>query len=234
MEAGEILLRSGLLTERQLAQVRAAQNNGTRLDQIAVELGLVAKSRRCERSATRWGSTTSISPKRRSTIHCWACFRIACCTAIRCCRCGARTARLIVATSDPFDLYPLDELSAATGMSVIPVLASRERDRQADQSAAGRRQRNGRRVVGLGRRARATAGRDRDRRLGAVGDGPRGLGRAAGQRDHPGGARVARERHSRRVAVSRPGDPLPHRRHSAIAAGAAGDHRGFNWRSSAA
>ncbi|MEX0711796.1 MAG: GspE/PulE family protein, partial [Pirellulales bacterium] len=32
---------------------------------------------------------------------------------------------LVVATSDPFDLYPLDELSAATGLSIEPVLASR-------------------------------------------------------------------------------------------------------------
>src|SRR6185436_19776350 len=32
---------------------------------------------------------------------------------------------LVVATSDPFDLYPLDEVSAATGLSVIPVLAAR-------------------------------------------------------------------------------------------------------------
>src|SRR5919201_5953889 len=33
--------------------------------------------------------------------------------------------QLIVATSNPFDLYPLDEVSAATGMSVMPVLAAR-------------------------------------------------------------------------------------------------------------
>jgi type II secretion system protein E len=32
---------------------------------------------------------------------------------------------LIVATSDPFDLYPIDEVSAATGLVVIPVLAGR-------------------------------------------------------------------------------------------------------------
>ena len=31
----------------------------------------------------------------------------------------------MVATSDPFNLYPLDELSAATGLTVVPVLASR-------------------------------------------------------------------------------------------------------------
>ncbi len=32
---------------------------------------------------------------------------------------------LVVATADPFDLYPLDELSASTGLTVVPVLASR-------------------------------------------------------------------------------------------------------------
>ena len=33
---------------------------------------------------------------------------------------------LVVATSDPFNLYPLDELSVATGLTIVPVLASRE------------------------------------------------------------------------------------------------------------
>ena len=33
--------------------------------------------------------------------------------------------QLVVATSNPFDLYPLDEVSAATGLPVMPVLASR-------------------------------------------------------------------------------------------------------------
>src|SRR5690606_26592330 len=32
---------------------------------------------------------------------------------------------LVVATSDPFNLYPLDELSVATGKTVVPVLAGR-------------------------------------------------------------------------------------------------------------
>jgi len=33
--------------------------------------------------------------------------------------------QLVVATSNPFDLYPLDEVSAATGLSVMPILAAR-------------------------------------------------------------------------------------------------------------
>lgn len=34
--------------------------------------------------------------------------------------------QLVVATADPFDLYPLDEVSASTGLAVHPVLASRQ------------------------------------------------------------------------------------------------------------
>ena len=32
---------------------------------------------------------------------------------------------IVVATSDPLDLYPLDEASAATGKNIIPVVAER-------------------------------------------------------------------------------------------------------------
>ena len=38
---------------------------------------------------------------------------------------GRKNGHLIVATSDPFHLYPIDEVSAATGDPVIPVLAPR-------------------------------------------------------------------------------------------------------------
>ena len=43
MEAGEILLKRGLLDERQLALVRSRQVEGTRIDQTAVEMGLVSE-----------------------------------------------------------------------------------------------------------------------------------------------------------------------------------------------
>jgi general secretion pathway protein E/type IV pilus assembly protein PilB len=126
MEAGEILLRSGLLNERQLAQARAAQNNGTRLDQIAVELGLISEEQALRAIGGEMGldvidlSETEIDdsllrlfPHRLLHRHSLLPVR-------------RENGSLIVATSDPFDLYPLDELSAATGLSVIPVLASRE------------------------------------------------------------------------------------------------------------
>ena len=43
MEAGEILLKKGLLNQQQLEASRAAQTEGARLDQAAVELGFVAE-----------------------------------------------------------------------------------------------------------------------------------------------------------------------------------------------
>ena len=174
---------AGCSTERQLSQARAAQNNGTRLDQIAVDLGLISEEQALRAIGEEMGldyvdlaetpiddSLLRLFPHRLLHRHSLLPVR-------------RENGTLIVATSDPFDLYPLDELSAATGMSVIPVLASREEIVQADQSPARRRQRDRRRIVGDGRRARPASRRDRDRRLGAVGDGPRGLGRAAGQRD---------------------------------------------------
>jgi general secretion pathway protein E/type IV pilus assembly protein PilB len=126
MEAGEILLRSGLLNERQLAQARAAQNNGTRLDQIAVNLGLISEEQALRAIGEEMGldyidlaetpiddSLLRLFPHRLLHRHSLLPVR-------------RDNGTLIVATSDPFDLYPLDELSAVTGLSVVPVLASRE------------------------------------------------------------------------------------------------------------
>ena len=43
MEAGEILLRRGLLNQRQLEMSRSAQSDGTRLDQVAVDMGFLSE-----------------------------------------------------------------------------------------------------------------------------------------------------------------------------------------------
>src|SRR3972149_4478528 len=45
MEAGEILLRKGLLNQRQLQLSREAQVDGTRLDQAAVQLGFLSEEK---------------------------------------------------------------------------------------------------------------------------------------------------------------------------------------------
>jgi general secretion pathway protein E/type IV pilus assembly protein PilB len=125
MEAGEIFLRKGLLDARQLELARAAQTDGQRLDQAAVQLGLITEEAALRAIAEGLGlefldlavadcdlALLDNFPLR--FIHRESLFPV-----------RRTNGSLIVATSDPFDLYPLDELSATTGQSIVPVLASR-------------------------------------------------------------------------------------------------------------
>jgi len=129
MDAADILVRRGLLTKSQLAEVRAAQNsekhNGNRLEQTAVQLGYCTEEAVLKALGAEVGldfidlAETNVDlsllkdfpPK---LLHRQALFPV-----------RRDNGSLVVATSDPFDLYPLDELSASTGLTVVPVLASR-------------------------------------------------------------------------------------------------------------
>lgn len=125
MEAGEILLQKGLLDAGQLERARQAQTDGTRLDQTAVTLGLLSEEQALRALGEEVGleyidlaeaeidlSLLGEFPLR--FIHREALFPV-----------RRLDHSILVATSDPFNLYPLDELSAATGLTVVPVLASR-------------------------------------------------------------------------------------------------------------
>ena len=125
MEVGEILLRRGLLTSEQLARVRATSAEGRRADQIAVELGFVKEDVALRAVADAVGldyvdlaetpvdlSLLSNFPAR--FIHRQSLFPV-----------SRHNGTLVVATSDPFDPYPLDELAAGTGLTIEPVLASK-------------------------------------------------------------------------------------------------------------
>lgn len=126
MDAGQILLKHGLLDDTSLAKASEARVNGARLDQTAVELGLVT-----ETDALRaWGAEVGMDlvdlesvevdlsllaefpPK---LIHRHGLFPL-----------ERRNGSVVVATSDPLNLYPLDEAGAALGLTVEPVLAPRD------------------------------------------------------------------------------------------------------------
>lgn len=126
MEAGEILLKRGLLTEQQLALARSAQAEGQRLDQVAVDLGLVSEEQALAALGAEMGlefvdlaqaevDLELLKDFPTRLIHRESLFPV-----------RRRNGSLVVATSDPFNLYPLDELSAATGLSIEPVLATRQ------------------------------------------------------------------------------------------------------------
>ncbi|MCA9102608.1 MAG: type II/IV secretion system protein [Planctomycetales bacterium] len=123
METGEILLQKGLLDARQLALARQSQKDDERADQSAVQLGLVSEEDALTALGEQLGLDfvdltkteidlellTYFPPK---IIHRHNVFPVA-----------KRNGSLVVATSDPFNLYALDEISAATNLSVQPVLA---------------------------------------------------------------------------------------------------------------
>ena len=124
MEAGEILLRSGLLDERKLQLSRDSQRNGSVLD-AAVELGFVSEDKALQAVGQEVGldfidltvadvDTSLLSDFPQKIIYRDSLFPI-----------SRENGSITVATSDPFDLYPLDEVSSLTGLSVIPVLAGK-------------------------------------------------------------------------------------------------------------
>jgi len=126
MEAGEILLKHGLLTPDQLTRVRAAAaRDGVRADQAAVDLGIVNEEKALRALADAVGlefidlTETPVDlsllqgfPQR--FIYRQSLFPV-----------RRHNGTLVVATSDPFDLYPLDELASGINLQIEPVLASR-------------------------------------------------------------------------------------------------------------
>jgi len=125
MEAGEILVRNGLLTKEQLVRVRASAAEGRRADQIAVDLGMVKEEVALKALADAVGlefidlaetpvDLTLLPGFPARFIHRQSLFPV-----------RRHNGTLVVATSDPFDLYPLDELSSGIGLTIEPVLASR-------------------------------------------------------------------------------------------------------------
>ncbi len=126
MEAGEILVKRGLLSPQQLNQLRVDRPEATRLDVAAIDLGLVSEEAALRALGEEVGipfvdleqqqiDLSLLQDFPLKLIHRHSLFPL-----------ERQNGTLRVATSDPFDLYPLDELSATTGLTVEPVLAQRE------------------------------------------------------------------------------------------------------------
>src|SRR5262245_3869920 len=128
MEAGEILLKRGLLNRGQLEQSRGMANghgDGTKLIESAIQLGFVSEEQALKAVGEEVGiefidlaeaelDLTLLKIFPQKLIHRQTLFPV-----------RKDFGQLLVATCNPFDLYPLDEVSAATGLSVMPVLAAR-------------------------------------------------------------------------------------------------------------
>ncbi|MCA9201252.1 MAG: type II/IV secretion system protein, partial [Planctomycetales bacterium] len=124
MEVGEILLRRGLLDETQLQATRA-QCNGTGVFHKAIDLGYVNEDAALRAIGEEMGldfvelteaevDLTLLQQFPQKLIYRDSLFPVA-----------RENGSLKVATSDPFNLYSIDEACSATGLDVIPVLAAR-------------------------------------------------------------------------------------------------------------
>ncbi len=123
MHAGEILKRRGLLSDEQLAQSRSS--DATSVVQAAITLGYVDEREALKALAEEVGleyvdlrerdiDLSALEGFPQKLIYRQSLFPI-----------GYEDDSIVVATSDPLDLYPLDEASAATGKNIIPVVAER-------------------------------------------------------------------------------------------------------------
>ncbi len=126
MPLAEALVRKGLVTPEQIAEAMAQQNGNERIDQVLVRMGIV-KERDILKVCSEHLSMPMVELSERDIdpevirlvpsriVHKYALMPI------------DRNGRAIrVATSDPYNMYAIDDLRAAINMPVETVLATRD------------------------------------------------------------------------------------------------------------
>lgn len=126
MEAGSILVKRGLLSSQQLDQLRLDRPDTMRLDVAAVDLGLVSEEAALKALGDEVGIPFVDLELQKIDLNLLRGFPLKLIHRHSVFPIERVNGTLRVATSDPFDLYPLDELSATTGLTIEPVLAQRE------------------------------------------------------------------------------------------------------------
>ncbi|NLX05438.1 MAG: type II/IV secretion system protein [Phycisphaerae bacterium] len=125
MSLGEVLVAKELVSQAQLAEAQAVcEGSGNRLDRVLLKLGFVGEADLLRVLSDQFSipvvdllsepiDTELLKSMPARLIH-----------RRRILPFAARNGNLIVATSDPFDVFALDELRAMTGKHVEPVLAA--------------------------------------------------------------------------------------------------------------
>ncbi|MBX7165143.1 MAG: Flp pilus assembly complex ATPase component TadA [Pirellulales bacterium] len=124
MEAGQILRDHGLLDDEQLDVLRDSASDGERIDRLAIQKGMISEEEALGALGEALGleyvdlANYEFDPAVLEDFPVRIIYRHGVLPLRR------RSGTLVVATSDPFELYALDEVSAATGTTVEPVLAA--------------------------------------------------------------------------------------------------------------
>ncbi|MCK6476322.1 MAG: hypothetical protein L6Q35_05780, partial [Phycisphaerales bacterium] len=127
MAIGTLLVEQGLISREQLSDAMAEQTSaGERLDRVLVRRGLVTREQILQTISTQFHlpvvdlDALEVDPAVLSSIPSRLVFRLHCIPIRR------EDSRLVVATSDPFDLAVLDELKLVTGCSIELALADED------------------------------------------------------------------------------------------------------------
>ena len=125
MEAGQLLLKSGLLSNAQLMTVRESNGTGASVIDRAIELGFVREDEALKTIGGEVGldfvdltqevvDLELLEQFPQKLIYRQNLFPI-----------KRDNGSIVVATSDPFDLYPIDEAGEQMGTHIHPVLAEK-------------------------------------------------------------------------------------------------------------
>ena len=127
MSIGELLLKRGLITAEHLAAAtRARKRTGQRLDKALVEMGCVSEQQVLEVTSEQLGiamvdlADVKIDVETLRALPRRLVFRRGLVPLKK------SNGTLRLATSDPFDLYSIDEIRMLTGLEIEPVLAPAE------------------------------------------------------------------------------------------------------------
>ncbi|MEA1950406.1 MAG: GspE/PulE family protein [Planctomycetota bacterium] len=124
MDLAKIFLDAGLLNQHQ-TEIARQDDGGRRLDEAAVHLGFITEEQALRAIGDAVGlpfvdlSESEVDLSLLETFPAAAIHR-ACLFPFH-----QSKGALVVATPDPFNLYPLDELGATLGKTIVPVLATR-------------------------------------------------------------------------------------------------------------
>ncbi len=125
MDLAKIFLDAGLLDQQQIELAHQAEDEGQRLDEAAVQLGFITEEQSLRTIGDAVGlpfvdlSESEVDLSLLETFPAAAIHR-ECLFPFH-----QKNGTLVVATPDPFNLYPLDELSATLGKTIVPILATR-------------------------------------------------------------------------------------------------------------
>lgn len=125
MDIADTLLRRGLVTQQQL-DTALSQPNGRRIDQRLIELGFVSEEDTLEAYAELLGTRYVLLKDLKIDVELLSKFPHRDIYRHSILPLERRNGTAIIATSDPFDLEALDELSTLSGLRLEPVLARRD------------------------------------------------------------------------------------------------------------